>query len=71
MTDKNLEFQKLEKALVEADKRIKESNGHSYVQILKTRCQFCGKSPKDKRRCSQWFQTFIYQLKNIYLNPIK
>lgn len=65
------EFEKLENALLEADKRMKDSNGHSFVQILKIRCQFCGKSPKVKTRCGQWFQTFIYQLKNIYLNQPK
>ena len=68
MNEQNKEFEKLQAALLEADKRMKESNGHSFVQILKTRCQFCGRSPKIKTRCGQWFQTFIYHLKNIYLN---
>lgn len=51
-----------------ADKRMKASNGHSYMTILKTRCQHCGRSPRDARRCGQWFQTFVGNLDTILLN---
>ena len=57
------------KAKLEADRIMKESNGHLYETILKTQCVYCGKSPRDKRRCSAWFQTFINQLDNVLLNP--
>ena len=59
----------LEKALAIVDKNMKESNGHYYYHMLKTQCQFCGRSPRDKRRCGQWFQTFISRLKEVYLTP--
>lgn len=55
-------------AKIEADKRMKASNGHYYEVMLKTRCVFCRKSPKDTRRCGAWFQTFIMQLDNVLLN---
>jgi hypothetical protein len=42
-----------------ADTRMKQTNGHSYITILKTRCQYCGRSPKQKGQCSGWFQTFL------------
>lgn len=48
--------------LEEADKRTKAHNGHSFVTILKTRCQHCGRSPKVKTRCGGWFQTFVNDL---------
>jgi len=49
----------------QADKRMKASNGHSYVTILKTRCQYCNRSPTQKGRCKAWFQTFIHNYKLI------
>jgi len=49
-------------ALEEADKRMKASNGHQYVTILKTRCMNCGRSPRVKTRCGGWFQTFVNDL---------
>lgn len=46
-------------ALEEADRRMKEKNGHQFVISLKTRCQHCGASPKVKTRCRGWFETFV------------
>lgn len=51
----------------EADKEMKESNGHSYMTILKTRCQYCGRSPKQKGKCPAWVNTYmdiLYRLLN-------
>jgi len=55
----------LDTALEEADKRMKASNGHQFMTILKTRCVHCGRSPKVKTRCGSWFQTFINNFKTI------
>ncbi len=68
--DKNISitWEQWEAAKVEADKRMKESNGHYYEHILKTRCVYCRRSPRDTRRCGAWFQTFIVQLDNVLLN---
>lgn len=49
----------------EADRRLKVKDGHSYLTILKTRCQYCGRSPKQKGRCAGWFQTFLDQLDSV------
>jgi hypothetical protein len=57
--------EKLDTYLAEADKRMKSSNGHSYVTILKTRCQYCGRSQSQKGRCSSWFRTFIDEYKSV------
>lgn len=65
---KTFTLKNYEESLVEADRLMKESNGHFYFMMLKTRCQYCGKSPKDKRRCGQWFQTFIDRQRNYLLN---
>lgn len=72
---KRKEHTKLELTLSEfkyaeelADKIMKETNGHSYVTILKTRCQFCGRSPRQKGKCGAWFQTFLFQLDRVLLN---
>lgn len=74
MKDKDIELEmtmeQFKKAEVKADEILKESNGHSYEHMLKTRCQFCGKSPKDKRRCGQWFQTFLFRLDYVLLNKL-
>lgn len=56
------------KAEAVADKIMKESNGHAFETILKTRCQFCGSSPKAKGRCGQWFQSFLYFLDYVLIN---
>jgi hypothetical protein len=42
--------------LKEADERMKRTDGHSYLTILKTRCQACGRSPKQKGICRFWFR---------------
>lgn len=49
-------------ALVEADRRMKLTDGHSWLTILKTRCQYCGRSPRQKGRCARWFDTFCDEL---------
>lgn len=51
-----------------ADKRMKASNGHYFVHMLKARCQYCGRSPRVKTRCGGWFQTFMGHLDTILLN---
>jgi hypothetical protein len=63
-----LTLEELKRAEEIADKRMKESNGHSYVHMLKTRCQFCGRSPKQGGLCRAWFQTFLFQLDTVLLN---
>ena len=55
----------LDKYLEEADVRMKASNGHTYVTTLKTRCQHCDRSPKQKGQCSSWFGTFIDEFKSV------
>lgn len=49
----------------EADRRMKESNGHNYMTILKTRCMNCGRSPKVKTRCGGWLNTFMDRLGHV------
>lgn len=51
-----------------ADQRMKASNGHLFITILKTRCHFCGRSPKVKGKCGRWFDTYLSQLDTILLN---
>ena len=43
----------------QADKKMKAKNGHSYMTILKTRCQYCGRSPRQPGKCRAWFMTFL------------
>jgi hypothetical protein len=54
-----LTFEEYCRAVIAANSRMKEKNGHSFIHILKTRCQYCGRSPRQKGRCSGWFQTFV------------
>jgi hypothetical protein len=42
-----------------ADQKMKAKNGHTFQTILKTRCIYCGRSPKAKGKCRGWFMTFI------------
>lgn len=51
-----------------ADQRMKEKNGHTFETILKTRCVYCGRSPKAPGKCRGWFMTFINLLYD-ELNP--
>lgn len=64
----SLTFAEWQKVKALADERMKAHNGHSYVTILKTRCRHCGRSPRVKTRCGQWFHTFISELDTILLN---
>ncbi len=57
-----------DRALKRADEIIKRTNGHEYVTILKTRCQLCGKSPKQKGVCSQWQISLINRLLFVLMN---
>ena len=44
---------------IEADRRMKETKGHTFIHILKTRCQYCGRSPAQARgNCRGWFHTY-------------
>lgn len=51
-------------ALLEADAEMKNSNGHSYVTILKTRCIYCNRSPRVKTRCGRWLDTMMDRLES-------
>ena len=57
----------LDKYLRAADTRMKLSNGHQYVTILKTRCSYCGRSPTQKGRCVHWFNVFIDHFRTVLL----
>ena len=54
-----MKYQEYMEAVKKADKAMKESNGHSYETILKTRCIYCGRSPKQKGKCKNWIDTFV------------
>lgn len=49
-------------ACIRADAAMKQSNGHQFETILKTRCIWCRRSPASKGRCGSWFRTFLFQL---------
>ena len=53
------------KCQMEADRRMKLHNGPHFEQILKNRCSFCGRSPKHRGKCSQWFKTFLLELEEV------
>jgi hypothetical protein len=59
---KLITFEQYSEAAHKADASMKANNGHSFIHILKTRCQWCHRSPKARGRCSGWFQTFLEQL---------
>jgi len=55
-------------AKLTADNRMKASNGHLFLTMLKTRCQYCGRSPRAKGRCGSWFRTYLTQLDAVLMN---
>lgn len=55
-------------ALKRADEIMKQTNGHEYVQILKTRCQNCGRSPRQKGICKHWQISLINRLLFVLMN---
>ena len=55
-------YEQYMKCVKDADERMKTSNGHSFVTILKTRCEHCGRSRNVKTKCGGWFQTFVDRL---------
>ena len=57
MRKRKFTIKEIEEAFKIGDKKMKEKNGHRYIHILKTRCDYCGRSPKQKGRCSYWYQT--------------
>ena len=68
MADIELTHDQWMSAKIMADARMKATNGHYFVVMLKTRCQHCGRSPKVKTHCSGWFQTYLSHLDTIVLN---
>lgn len=42
----------------DADEEMKKTNGHTFITILKTRCDRCGRSPKQKGTCPAWVNTY-------------
>lgn len=58
MNNKELTRKAFRLALIEADFDMKQTNGHSFLTVLKTRCVYCRKSPKVKTKCGRWFDTF-------------
>jgi hypothetical protein len=54
-----MSYKELRECYEEADRRMKANNGHSFLTVLKTRCQYCNRSPSVKTRCGGWFQTFL------------
>lgn len=62
-----MDIEEWKKCEIEADKRMKESNGHSFVTMLKTRCQYCGRSPKVTTRCGGWFHSYRARLTEVLL----
>jgi hypothetical protein len=57
-----IEKESFDAACVCADVTVKENNGHQFETILKTRCIWCGRSPRARGLCRAWFQTFLFQL---------
>jgi hypothetical protein len=45
-----------------ADVEMKKTRGHSYIHVLKTRCEHCGRSPKQRGECVRWLDTFLSHL---------
>ena len=44
---------------IDVDEKMKANNGHSFIITLKTRCQYCGRSPRAKGKCRGWFMTYM------------
>ena len=57
-----------DRALKRADVIMKESDGHEYVTSLKTRCQHCGRSPRQKGICRNWQISLINLLLFVLMN---
>lgn len=51
--------QEYHEILKDVDKQVKTTNGHCYIKILKTRCQYCNRSPKQKGKCPAWLDHFF------------
>lgn len=58
MTNK-IDYKDWKIILLEIDSEIKKDNGHLYIHMLKTRCQYCGRSPKQRGKCPFWFNNFL------------
>lgn len=57
-----------DRILHRADALMKQSNGHSFMTILKTRCQYCGRSPRARGKCPAWPTTFTAQILFVLMN---
>lgn len=58
-------FDEFKECQIEADRRMKECNGHKFITILKTRCYYCGRNPGVKTRCGGWFHSFLDHLSDV------
>jgi hypothetical protein len=63
------------RATLRADALMKQNNGHSFMTILKTRCQYCGRSRNARGKCPAWASVlvsnilFVLMNKDIELSP--
>lgn len=59
MTEDEYEY-----AVAQAEQENKYKAGHTFIlnTKMKTRCMFCGRSPRTRGRCKYWFQSFKLQL---------
>lgn len=53
--------------LAKIDKQVKETNGHNYLTILKTKCQNCGRTQKQKGMCPAWLNYFMNLLEEEFM----
>jgi hypothetical protein len=53
-----------EYAISQAEQEIKHKDGHTFAlnTRMKTRCIYCGRSPRTRGKCKDWFQSFKLQL---------
>lgn len=54
-----IDKQTWDRLCVEADTKMKEDDGHTFVQMLKVRCIRCGRSPKQKGKCPYWLNRYM------------
>ena len=64
--ERRYSLSEIRQAFVDGDVDMKNVNGHRYLTVLKTRCQLCGRSPRQAGKCPRWYDAlFDYAMERL------
>lgn len=66
-----IHLEEWDRVVARADELMKANQGHRYIRILKTRCQYCGRSPRQRGKCHAWPTVLVGNILFVLMNRDK